>query len=176
MNDITIENYTENVLRTCDLPNRTFVHAVLGISSEVGEVDETIAYHKQNLDEEKGDLCWYVALACHCLAIRFPILAQKSFEKILHSDAAHLHLLVMNQGDLADALKRHLFYGTELDVARVEATLIDVLHFCARGSSEALNRIINHNIMKLKVRFPGKFTQECAVNRDLEAEAKALNS
>lgn len=171
---ITVENYTDHVLRTCLPENQSFLHAVLGISSEVGEVIETIAYHKANLDEEKGDLSWYSALAAYVVGLKFPDLVYKSLEQPCHTDAAHKDLLVMLQGDLADVLKRNLFYGLPMDLPKIEATLIKILFFIHRGNLHDFLRVVNYNIMKLRVRYPEKFDTDSAENRNLEAEAQVF--
>lgn len=48
-------------------------HALHGLASEVGEIADTIKKHLiygqqlnvENLKEEVGDLCWYIALLCY---------------------------------------------------------------------------------------------------------------
>lgn len=93
--------------------DKDILHAVLGISSEVGEIAEAICTKDPvdlvNLREEAGDLLWYVAMLLRTLGTDFE---------------------------------------TEME----------------------------RNINKLRVRFPDKFTQQDAAERDLEAERQALEA
>jgi NTP pyrophosphatase (non-canonical NTP hydrolase) len=53
-------------------PHEALLHAQLGIASEAGELADAIkkeyAYEqsldKENVEEELGDLLWYISLAC----------------------------------------------------------------------------------------------------------------
>lgn len=84
---------------------------------------------------------------------------------------------VTESGELLDALKKSMFYGRELDVTNLKEEAGDILWYLAILFDELdtdfpteMTRVIN----KLKVRFPDKFTEEAANNRDLEAERKTL--
>ena len=80
-------------------------------------------------------------------------------------------------GELTDALKKHIFYGKELDVTNILEESGDLMWYLAilfdeLGTSftEEQKRVI----AKLKVRFPEKFTNELAETRDLATERKVL--
>ena len=84
---------------------------------------------------------------------------------------------VTESGELLDALKKSMFYGRELDVTNLKEEAGDILWYLAILFDELdtdfpteMTRVIN----KLKVRFPDKFTEEAANNRNLEAERKTL--
>jgi hypothetical protein len=76
-----------------------------------------------------------------------------------------------------DILKKHVFYGSEIDWKHVreelgdsqwyQALLIDV-------SDTSFEEVQKLNIDKLRVRYPDKFDPEQALNRNLEAERKVL--
>lgn len=86
-------------------------------------------------------------------------------------------------GELVDQLKKHIFYGAPLDRVNLfeEAgdcswylrVLADELADLARGKC-SFEEMIDRNIAKLKVRYPEKFTEEAARNRNLAAERKVL--
>lgn len=93
--------------------------------------------------------------------------------RILHAGMG----LVTEAGELLDALKKATYYGKELDLTNVKEEAGDMLWylailFDALGTSfeEEQARVI----AKLKARFPEKFTEEAAENRDLEAERVIL--
>ncbi len=85
--------------------------------------------------------------------------------------------MITELGELCDPIKRHLIYGTELDVPNLREE---------RGDSEwydnlfddaidvKLSDIWRRNIAKLRARFPDKFTEERAIKRDLVEERRAL--
>ena len=80
-------------------------------------------------------------------------------------------------GELADAYKKHIFYGKELDITNVSEEIFDLLWYAvnlARIEKIDLVKGMQNNIAKLKVRFPEKFTEQNAIERNLEAERKEL--
>lgn len=79
--------------------------------------------------------------------------------------------------EFADMLKKHLIYGKEIDEVNLQEELGDVLWYIALAAHTlgvSFEGLFAQNIAKLQKRFPEKFTQDAALNRDLEAERKAL--
>ena len=79
--------------------------------------------------------------------------------------------------EFTDALKKSLFYGKTLDTVNLKEELGDLLWYVSIAMDELgttyeaeMQRVIN----KLKLRYPEKFTEEDATNRDLFAERKLL--
>ena len=94
--------------------------------------------------------------------------------RVLH----HLDGLVTEIGELRDAYKKHIFYGTPLDRVNVVEEVGDIEYylelFCDAENinrEDARNRVIN----KLRQRYPEKFTQKDAIDRDLSKERAELN-
>lgn len=82
-------------------------------------------------------------------------------------------------GELIDQIKRHLYYGDELDVTNIKIELGDVLWFVSIICAEfgwTFDDIQVANIAKLKARYPEMFTKEQALNRDLNKEDEAVKS
>lgn len=84
---------------------------------------------------------------------------------------------ITESGEFADALKKSMFYGKELDVVNLKEEAGDILWYMAilfdeldTSFEEEMERVIG----KLKIRFPEKFTEELAETRDLDAERKHL--
>jgi NTP pyrophosphatase (non-canonical NTP hydrolase) len=85
--------------------------------------------------------------------------------------------VVSEAGEIADALKKHIVYGRELDEVNMLEESGDVSWYIAlmlsavkKGYEEAMDK----NIAKLKARFGDKFTAAAATVRDLDAERKIL--
>jgi len=99
-------------------------------------------------------------------------------EKML--DLLHASMgLVTEAGEFQDMLKKHLYYGRELDEVNLKEEIGDVLWYCAIAL-EALDTdfesVMQTNIDKLKARFPEKFTEENANNRNLDKEREILEN
>lgn len=85
-------------------------------------------------------------------------------------------------GEIVDALKKHIFYGKELDLVNLEEELGDLSWYMAvmiavmaiLGHCTSFERIWAVNIAKLQARYGDKFSEEAAINRNLSAERKVL--
>ncbi len=85
--------------------------------------------------------------------------------------------LSTESGEFLDAIKRQIFYGTELDEVNLVEEIGDILWYCqlaleSVGSSFAEAR--EKNINKLEARYPDKYRDKDAKNRDLEKEREVL--
>ena len=80
-------------------------------------------------------------------------------------------------GELVEALHKHLFQGEALDEVNLFEELGDVEWYEAILCDEFgfdEDHIKERNIAKLRKRFPDKFSEELAVNRDVEGERNEL--
>lgn len=87
--------------------------------------------------------------------------------------------LASETGEIADQLKKHLIYGKPLDEVNLVEEHGDFSWYAnvmvdAIGSTWEASWA--KNIAKLKVRFPDKFTQAQAIDRDLDAERAVLET
>ena len=94
-------------------------------------------------------------------------------ERLLHACMG----MQTETAEFTDALKKSLFYGKTLDTVNLKEELGDLLWYVSIAMDELgttyeaeMQRVIN----KLKLRYPEKFTEEDATNRDLFAERKLL--
>ena len=82
-------------------------------------------------------------------------------------------------GELLDALKKHIFYGKKLDYVNISEELGDILYYisiCMNVLGISFEEVMEKNIEKLKARYPEKFTEDKAINRDLDTERKILEN
>ncbi len=109
----------------------------------------------------------------------------KNFEAMntrLHNDGIKrlLHAgigISTEAGEFLDALKKHIFYGKELDRVNLKEELGDLFWYIAIACDELdieFEPIMARNIEKLKARYGDKFTDEKAENRNLNAERQIL--
>jgi NTP pyrophosphatase (non-canonical NTP hydrolase) len=93
--------------------------------------------------------------------------------KILHAVMG----MVTEAGELMDAVKRHLIYGKPFDFVNLKEENGDSFWYqalLARASGFTFEESMSTNVDKLLKRFPEKFSEERALNRDIEAERKTL--
>lgn len=82
-------------------------------------------------------------------------------------------------GEILDAFKKHLIYGKELDLINISEEIGDVMWYVAiisRYLGHDFQTVLDTNINKLKARYPEKFTEEDALNRNLDAEREILET
>ena len=93
--------------------------------------------------------------------------------RLLHSAMG----LSTEAGEFLDMLKKHIFYGKELDITNAKEEIGDSMWYVAIAIDvlqTTLNDVMQVNINKLRERYPEKFTSEDALCRDLGAERKIL--
>lgn len=94
-------------------------------------------------------------------------------ENILHAGLG----IATESGELLDAIKRYAFYGNELDIYNLKEELGDLCWYMSLMLAELdleWEEVWEANIEKLKIRYPEGFTEEKALNRNLEEERKSL--
>jgi len=87
--------------------------------------------------------------------------------------------LVTEAGEFQDMLKKHLYYGRELDTVNLREEIGDLLWYCAialQALDTDFQSVMQTNIDKLKARYPEKFTEDSANNRDLKVERQILEN
>jgi NTP pyrophosphatase (non-canonical NTP hydrolase) len=85
--------------------------------------------------------------------------------------------IVTEAGEIMDAIKRAKIYGNKLDRIHLIEELGDLMWYIALLTDElktSFEEIWDKNIRKLKVRYPEKFTEKKANNRDLQKERHEL--
>ena len=80
-------------------------------------------------------------------------------------------------GEFIDMMKKHIFYGKELDLVNLQEEIGDLLWYIAVACDTLDTTIeaeMERNIKKLEARYPEKFTKEHAENRNLDKERAIL--
>lgn len=104
-------------------------------------------------------------------------------ERLSQEEAARLfHYFVgvgTEAGELLDAIKKSIVYGKPLDKVNLKEEIGDVFWYLARACDYlgfTFEEVMDVNINKLKARYGEKFTEDAAINRDLEKERQVLES
>lgn len=93
--------------------------------------------------------------------------------------------MVTEAGELIDMLKKHIFYAKPLDLVNAIEEVGDNFWYNAKtidainklnGFVQTINDVMTQNNAKLRLRYPAKFTEDCAINRDVESERVLLES
>lgn len=168
------------------------LHAGLGLSSELTELADAIEDPKDgavdwvNVYEESGDLAWYVAVAVNTLGFDHDEISSHEADASDHvSVLVHsmvgirgvLLAITWGVGNYNDLLKKHIFYGRELNTEKIKETLQQIcmaISGICLISGVTAEEARQTNINKLRARFGEKFTQAAALNRDLDTERKIL--
>ena len=93
--------------------------------------------------------------------------------RILHATMG----LCTESGELTDQLKKHLFYGAELDRVNLIEEAGDLMWYLAILFDElntSFEEVMSSNNAKLRSRYPEKFTPKHAARRDLVGERYIL--
>lgn len=93
-------------------------------------------------------------------------------------DIMHMILGMLTElGELSDGYKKALAYGKPLDLVNIKEEIGDLMWYIANFCNIHdwdLGEILQTNIDKLSARYPKKFTEENALNRNLDKERKIL--
>jgi len=165
-------------------------HGAIGISGEVSEIHEAF-YNANflpdkidtvNLQEELGDICWYIANMCTALkydanwALPQTKVEQSADEGLDNFLLKSIKMSVIS-GNIMDAFKRKIYYNVELDKGKLIDwlnQLIKLVYGMAENLKIALPIVQQKNVDKLRERFGEKFSEHAASNRNLEAEREIL--
>lgn len=100
-------------------------------------------------------------------------MAEPGMSRLLHG----MFGICSESGEIADHYKRVVFYGKPLDPVNLKEELGDVMWYIAITCDQlgiTIEDVMAANIAKLEKRYEGGFTENKAVNRDLEAERTIL--
>jgi len=98
-----------------------------------------------------------------------------SLLRLLHSSMG----LCTEAGEFMDILKKYIYYGKQLDVANMLEEIGDHLWYVAIAIDEmrtTFSDVMQLNNDKLKLRYKGGFSDNDALNRDLESEKELLDA
>jgi NTP pyrophosphatase (non-canonical NTP hydrolase) len=166
-----IEQYQIEAKRTCPTlgsDKLDLAHMVLGIFSEFEEFTQAVNNNDMfNKSEECSDMMWYISNYC---TFRFINLDLLWYEKEFNGET-----FIINVSILQDYVKKYIAYNRNINPEKEEEILKAILYNISKmyGMID-VEKSLQNNIDKLKVRFPDKFSEELANNRNLTLERKKL--
>lgn len=100
-------------------------------------------------------------------------LSEPKIIRLLHASIG----LTTESGEFIDALKKYIFYGKPIDEVNLAEELGDLFWYIGLACDELgvdFESVWEKNIAKLKARYPEKFTEKAALNRNLNKERGIL--
>ncbi len=200
---MNFKEYAELARRTLNNKGHklNILHAITGIVTELGELADAYKRHiwyeeeldKVNVAEEVGDILWYIAVFATELNISHKIDFDLSEDMLPPAEGdigkSSEHCLIsiltltnensqfINSYDYAfNHSKAHLDSLSEF----YESSELELKGFMTWFKGLCIDMSVDieqsaiRNIEKLKKRFPEKFSEEAAINRDVNAERKVL--
>ena len=185
----TIPEYQGLASRTCpSLPgeHENERHMNLGVITEIGEVldifKKNLAYGKAidvvNLGEELADIAWYIVNKCRFHSI--PL--EEDFDVVKTEVKELLDTQMFSEKDLSVGIKTEAlmhpllqaYCGPTDSIFTAPIVQLAILANIAEWYELDFFQCLTNNIDKLKVRYPEKFTNEAALDRNIEAERVEL--
>jgi len=102
-------------------------------------------------------------------------LQSKSMIRILHSALG----LSTEAGEILDAIKKHVYYGKELDRVNLFEEVGDLFWYLAIMADElgfSFEDAMKKNNEKLEARYGSRFSSDKAIDRDLNKERTVLEN
>lgn len=109
-------------------------------------------------------------------------LADSTRSELYSTKLNNLHMIMgmmTEVGELVDCFKKELAYDKQIDWINVPEEIGDLMWYIAcfcKINNFDLEAILDNNIKKLATRYPEKFTQYHALNRDLNKEREILET
>ncbi|HHW90687.1 MAG TPA: hypothetical protein GX745_07295 [Clostridiales bacterium] len=150
------KEYVKLAMKT-NVEDRSFQDNILnGLLGLCGETIEFLTASEDGKLDELGDCYWYTALLFHTTGL-----------ELLNITKAK-NSLMSSIGLLSDHFKKHFFQGHSLDSNLVQVLLSDIkfrLDVSTTFINSSPEEVMEHNINKLKKRFPEGFEVEKSINR-----------
>lgn len=173
-----IQVFKEQCKRTCPTLGGgiklDLAHMVLGMNTEIVELREAIRNKDSvNIQEELSDFLWYF-----CNYKNFRGYSEYIYdEQEPMSNPMIVYKLYDRVAELQDLIKKFVAYNKEINT-EIELFLLNEIYqyilTIAYSYGVDIEDGLEKNIAKLKKRYPEKFDENLAVNRDLETERKIL--
>lgn len=152
------------------------LHSAIGVSTEVGEIQEALGMVSAKLDvvnlaEESADVMWYLTIPIRDYGLdlgKLNSLAPTEFD---------VPKLIIDSAEYLDMMKKVAFYGKPVNGFDVDHHVCNIYQHIVSMAFKFgfdLGTALGNNQDKLRARFPEKFETEQALNRNLTDERTEL--
>lgn len=178
------DTYQTLAKRTCATKEKdqTIAMCMIGIVNELGEfyeaIESTALYssklpNKEPLEDEIGDILWYIAVLGDACGIQF-----KNAMKFIPPSLHHNYTIPFQDeafkagraiGKTFGPLKKYLYHKHDFpDITLLEDGITEITYCIAILAilcSIELDEVLDKNIKKLQERYPDGFSSERSINR-----------
>lgn len=162
-----LDEYQKNAIRTANVnqsDDLALANWALGLAGEAGEVLElmlfgsTLPSEKRfaRLQEELGDVFWYIAVMCEQLGVKMSAL-DGNIDSIEYPSDNSVFMLTLSACGLADSIKKVVFHKKNLDKELIGTALKNAYAYCCYVCNDNyinIQEALIQNINKLKKRYP----------------------
>ena len=172
---MNMHEFKEQCKRTCPSLEGgiklDLAHMVLGMNTEIVELREAINNNDGvNIQEEISDFLWYF---CNYQSFR----GYSEYNVSNEFSEVYVDILYDRVAELQDLIKKFVAYNKEINKDTELFLLSEIYQYIltiAYSYGVDIEEGLEKNIAKLKARYPEKFDENLAINRDLETERKIL--
>ena len=162
-NGISFEEYQKLAQRTeiAQTARDKLINGALGLCGEIAEYARECRFIEKRI-EEAGDVMWYVAEIAAGMGKTI-------------ADAANIDDsgewnggMFYDAGDIADAIKKHVYQGHDIDTHAILCGLNRIMTMIATRISDfgySVNDILRGNVEKLLKRYPNGFEADRSIHR-----------
>jgi len=166
----------DDVAKRILMKNRLRLLHGIYINSEIKELEDAINNADQiNIIEEVGDCAWYINL----MNDYFQVIEKKTInlDYVIEKPANLQDLTIIKQKAalIEDNFKKVVYYNKFLDIDKNFIEPLQELYNEFKNQfGDIWEEALSKNIEKLKKRYPDKYKDDKANNRDLQAEYEVL--
>lgn len=164
-----------------------FRHAVFGMMAELGEVMNVSIYDKEKEIDEISDLYWFISEAADVMGIKLQVIAEEieadrkieypaPLDELMErlSDDSQTRTvgipvtMMLFVSDLAGKAQKQ-YQGHEVEhafVREIIKLLMEELELYTSRLDISIPDVLDHNIAKLRKRYPNGFDAERSVHRE----------
>lgn len=118
------------------------------------------------------------SMATNLTAEQYDVLINTRLQNVQTVKLLHAAMgIVTESGELMDAMKKHLIYAKPLDTVNLQEECGDLFWYIALLADTlgfTFEATFQQNYDKLRARYPNKFTEHDAMNRNLKTERSIL--
>lgn len=174
------QNQSKRSMKRSSSRNLDTLHMIIGMFSEYNEVQAAIEKNDLvNMQEEIIDVMWYLSNYCTLNKIDLNI-AYNDVKKqnVIILSTNHINkLFCHNMSLLQDYHKKCIFYkkpSNHIIIYELVLKILSNLLSYINCYNLDLEKGLENNINKLKVRYPSKFKNSNALSRNIEKELEEL--
>lgn len=170
-----MSTYDDIAKRILEKNRLRLLHGIY-INSEIKELEDAINNADQiNIIEEVGDCAWYINLMNNYFKVIEKKTINLDYKIEKPTNLQDLTIIKQKAALIEDNFKKVVYYNRHLDIDKgFMEPLQDLYNEFKNQFGDIWEEALSKNIEKLKKRYPDKYADDKANNRNLEAEYEIL--